>query len=204
MEARKNLDETAFFFPNLKTDKNGILSFNFTSPEALTRCKVNMLAHDKNYVTGSYIAQVVTQKELSIVPNAPRFLCEGNTITFQAKVANLTDAPMTGVAVLQLFDATTMQPINSLLHLGNTNQNFAVKSKNSDIVSWQLAIPENVPAVTYRVLAKAADFSDGEENILPGIEQPHAGHGGHSIFCAGRGDRNFHFGQLKKERFPNP
>lgn len=167
VQARKNLDETAFFFPDLKTDKNGVLSFTFTSPEALTRWKFNMLAHDKNYVTGSYTAQVVTQKELSIVPNAPRFLREGDTITFQAKVANLTDAPMTGVAVLQLFDTTTMQPIDSLLHLGNTGQNFAIKPKNSDVVSWQLAIPENVPAVTYRVLAKAADFSDGEENILP-------------------------------------
>lgn len=167
VQARKNLDETAFFFPDLKTDKNGIISFTFTSPEALTRWKFNMLAHDKNYVTGSYTAQVITQKELSIVPNAPRFLREGDTITFQAKVANLTDASMTGVAVLQLYDGTTMQPIDSLLHLGNTGQNFAIKPKNSDVVSWQLAIPENVPAVTYRVLAKAADFSDGEENVLP-------------------------------------
>ncbi|HEA28659.1 MAG TPA: hypothetical protein ENH91_01455 [Leeuwenhoekiella sp.] len=167
VEARKNLDETAFFLPNLKTDKDGVLSFNFTSPEALTRWKFDMLAHDENYVTGTYTAQVVTQKDLSITPNAPRFLREGDTITFQAKVSNLTNAPMTGVAILQLFDATTMQPIDSLLHMGNTSQNFAIKSKNSAVVSWQLTIPENISAVTYRVLAKAGNFSDGEENILP-------------------------------------
>ncbi|MGB3776457.1 MAG: alpha-2-macroglobulin family protein, partial [Leeuwenhoekiella sp.] len=166
VKARKNLDETAFFLPQLKTDEDGVISFNFTSPEALTRWKFSMLAHDKNYVKGTYTAQVVTQKDLSIVPNAPRFLREGDTINFQAKVANLTDEAMTGVALLQLFDATTMQPIDRLLHLGNTSQNFAIKPKNSDVVSWQLVIPKDIPAVTYRVLAKAADFSDGEENIL--------------------------------------
>jgi uncharacterized protein YfaS (alpha-2-macroglobulin family) len=33
---RKNLNETAFFYPDLKTDAEGNVSFEFTSPEALT------------------------------------------------------------------------------------------------------------------------------------------------------------------------
>ncbi|MCB0307387.1 MAG: hypothetical protein KDI38_26730, partial [Calditrichaeota bacterium] len=35
------------------------------------------------------------------------------------------------------------------------------------LLSWNLQIPEGVQAVTYQVIAKAGDFSDGEENMLP-------------------------------------
>ena len=167
VEARKNLDETAFFLPNLTTDENGDISFDFTSPEALTRWKFNMLAHNTKYETASYSAEVVTQKQLSVTPNAPRFLREGDSIQFQAKVSNLTDAPMSGVAVLQLYNALTMKPIDSLLNMGSTTQNFNIKAKNSSVLNWSLHIPKEVRAVTYRILAKAGNFSDGEENTLP-------------------------------------
>jgi hypothetical protein len=36
VKARTNLDETAFFFPNLYTDAEGNIKLEFTSPEALT------------------------------------------------------------------------------------------------------------------------------------------------------------------------
>ena len=34
VKIRKNFNETAFFFPHLKTDKEGSVSFSFTIPEA--------------------------------------------------------------------------------------------------------------------------------------------------------------------------
>ncbi|WP_254534186.1 MG2 domain-containing protein, partial [Sphingobacterium sp. LZ9M9] len=40
VQARKNLQETAFFYPNLYTDKEGNISFEFDSPEALTKWKL--------------------------------------------------------------------------------------------------------------------------------------------------------------------
>jgi uncharacterized protein YfaS (alpha-2-macroglobulin family) len=34
-------------------------------------------------------------------------------------------------------------------------------------VSWNLSIPETVQAIQYKIVAKAGDFSDGEQNVLP-------------------------------------
>ena len=45
--ARKNLQETAFFFPTMKTDKDGTVRLEFTMPEALTEWKFMALAHDR-------------------------------------------------------------------------------------------------------------------------------------------------------------
>lgn len=165
--ARKNFNETAFFYPQLRTDKEGKISFNFTSPEALTEWKLRLLAHNKKAVSGYFENTFVTQKELMVVPNMPRFLREKDTITIITKVNNLTAEVKEGNALLQLFDAVTMQPIDSqMLNIDNLKP-FTLTAKGSSTVSWKIAVPAGLQGVQYKILARAGDFSDGEENILP-------------------------------------
>lgn len=167
VQARKNLNETAFFFPDIKVDRKGRLQFSFTSPEALTQWKLRLLAHTQDWTTGKYEGSVLTQKELSVIPNPPRFLREGDSITFKARVSNLSAETLSGTAILQLFNAVTMEPIDRELGNSANTKSFNITASNSDAVSWQLTIPKGIPAVTYRILAKSGDFTDGEENMLP-------------------------------------
>ncbi|MCF6347818.1 MAG: MG2 domain-containing protein [Flavobacteriaceae bacterium] len=179
--ARKNLQETAFFFPHLKTDKEGNVSFNFTAPESLTRWKLQLLAHTKDMAATTKQLTAVTQKELMVLPNPPRFLRQGDKITIASKIANLTDNSLSGIAQLVLYDAITNKEItNKLLSiksgsspLGKMSEgqkgkvSFTVNAKGNTNVSWTLQIPDDVQAVKYKILAKAGDFTDGEENALP-------------------------------------
>jgi Bacterial Alpha-2-macroglobulin MG10 domain/MG2 domain/Alpha-2-macroglobulin family len=167
VKIRKNLQETAFFFPQLKTDKDGNISFNFTTPEALTRWKLQLLAHTKDLNTKISTFEAVTQKELMVVPNAPRFLREGDEIIISSKISNLSKTNLSGKAVLQLSDAVTSEAID--VALGNTNavKDFSVSANNSTQVSWRLKIPSSVQAVEYKVIARTETFSDGEQNTLP-------------------------------------
>ncbi len=167
IQIRKNFKETAFFFPHLTTDKKGNVSFSFTTPEALTRWKLQLIAHTKNLQTATKTLTTVTQKELMVVPNAPRFLREGDKITLSAKISNLSTKNLQGVAQLQLTDAVTGKEIN--INLGNliTNKNFTVDKKGNTNVSWSLTIPKTIQAVQYKIVAKAGNFSDGEQNALP-------------------------------------
>ncbi len=167
VKARKNLSETAFFFPNLKTDAKGKLSFNFTSPEALTAWKLRLMAHNKDAVTGYLEKSVITQKELMVTPNFPRFFREKDSIVITAKVANMTNEAKTGIAVLQFFDATTMQPIDAKMLNVKNIKNFTIPAFGNTTAQWRITIPEGLQGVQYKVLAKAGNFSDGEENILP-------------------------------------
>src|SRR5439155_1044849 len=50
--ARKNLNETAFFFPQLVSDSNGVVRMTFTMPEALTEWKFMGFGHDRNLRSG--------------------------------------------------------------------------------------------------------------------------------------------------------
>jgi TonB-dependent SusC/RagA subfamily outer membrane receptor len=167
VKARKNLSETAFFFPNLKTDSKGKVSFGFTSPEALTAWKLRLLAHNKDAVTGYLEKSVITQKELMITPNFPRFFREKDTIVIRAKISNMTNSAKTGIAVLQLFDATTMQPIDAKMLNAKNVKNFTIGAFGNTTVNWTITIPEGIQGIQYKILAKAGNFSDGEENILP-------------------------------------
>lgn len=167
VKARKNLSETAFFLPNLRTDSNGKVSFNFTSPEALTAWKLRLMAHNKNAVTGYLEKSVVTQKELMVLPNFPRFFREKDTIVISAKISNITDQAKTGIAILQFFDATTMQPIDNKMLNAKNVKNFTIEPFGNTTATWTISIPEGLQGVQYKILAKSGNFSDGEENILP-------------------------------------
>lgn len=166
IKIRKNLQETAFFYPHLTTDKKGNISFSFTTPEALTKWKLQLLAHTKEALSATKTLTTVTQKELMITPNAPRFLREGDNITLSAKISNLSEEKLAGISQLILTDAITGKEIQ-LLDNSTKNQSFSVNSKGNTSVSWNLAIPDNIQAVQYKIVAKAGDFSDGEQNVLP-------------------------------------
>lgn len=171
IQIRTNLNETAFFFPELRTDAEGNVSFNFKAPEALTQWNLQLLAHTKNLESKVTQLRTVTQKELMVIPNAPRFLREGDEITISAKIANLTDKALSGNAQLVLTDAISGEDITTTLlgssPLGKLDGAFTVDAKGNTQVSWSLNIPEGLQAVQYKVIAKAGDFSDGEQNALP-------------------------------------
>ena len=167
IKIRKNLQETAFFFPQLRTDNKGNVSFSFTTPEALTKWKLQLLAHTKNLESATTSLETVTQKELMVIPNAPRFLRQGDEITISSKIANLTKKELSGQAILQLSDALTGKAIDTELNNTNNTKAFTVEENGNTVVSWVLSIPDSVDAVQYKIIAKAGNYSDGEQNTLP-------------------------------------
>jgi len=164
---RKNLQETAFFFPDLRTNEEGDVIFSFTIPEALTRWKFLGLAHTQDLSYGLITRELVTQKDLMIVPNQPRFFREGDEIYFSAKVVNMSDGELDGKATLQLLDAISMKPLDKEFENLDQEVGFEVSEGNSSYVSWKLKVPENSGPVMYRVIATADDYSDGEEMVIP-------------------------------------
>ena len=167
IQIRKNLNETAFFFPQLQTDAEGNVSFNFKAPEALTKWKLQLLAHTKTLESAVTELETVTQKELMVIPNAPRFLREGDKIRISTKIANLTEQELSGVAQLLLTDPITGKSLDNELNNSYNDLGFKVDAKGNTKVTWNLTIPEGIQAVQYKVIAKSEDFSDGEQNALP-------------------------------------
>jgi len=173
---RRNFNETSFFFPNLTTNNDGNIEFSFTMPEALTRWKFQALAYTKEAAFGYSTKEIVTQKQLMVQPNAPRFLREGDRMELSTKIVNLTAKELTGTVQLELIDATTMQPVDGWFQNMTANQYFTAEAGKSVSANFSIQIPYQYnSAIVYRFVAKAATgnvttgeaVSDGEEAILP-------------------------------------
>ena len=167
VETRSNLKETAFFFPNLRTNKKGEVVFSFDSPQALTKWRFMLFAHDKDAATGSIERTVVTQKNINVIPNLPRFLREKDSIQLTTKISNLTNESLSGNVLLQLFNGVTSEPITTSAIASKPNQSFTVASKQNTSMSWTLSIPENIAVIEYKIVAKSGAHSDGESGVLP-------------------------------------
>ncbi|MDN5626913.1 MAG: MG2 domain-containing protein, partial [Weeksellaceae bacterium] len=171
---RQNLNETAFFYPNLLTDKDGNVSFEFTSPEALTQWKVMFLAHTKDARAAVLEKSVVTQKDFSVTPNYPRFLREGDELNVQAKISSLVNQKLNGFAQLQILDAFTNENISEKFGISqltavsglNKEQSFSLAENGNSVVNWKIKVPNNVTSIIIKIVAKAGNFSDGEQKAI--------------------------------------
>jgi len=167
VSARTNLNETAFFFPHLMSDSQGVVRMEFTMPEALTQWKFLGFAHDKQMRSGYLTGTTVTAKDLMVEPNPPRFVREGDVIEFTAKVTNASAARVAGKVSLTLSDARTLDPRDEALGNTSPEQDFDVPSKESRTLSWRLTIPDGCEFLIYRAVGATTRLSDGQEGYLP-------------------------------------
>ena len=170
---RKNLKETAFFFPDLETDAEGNVSLTFTVPDALTGWKLLMVAHDNELRSGVLRnEEIVTVKPLMCEPNPPRFVREGDDFFFAVKVTNTDDSPQSGEVELRVcelgvgeFETASNSSTPPLLH--SSTCHFSLAPHESRVFEFKLSIPDGCGYLRYVAKAKGEKFTDGEEGVLP-------------------------------------
>ncbi|MBO4328806.1 MAG: hypothetical protein J5831_05265, partial [Bacteroidales bacterium] len=94
-QLRENFNETAFFFPNLRTEADGSSTFTFTMPDAITRWKLMMIAYTKDGKTGNKSYTFKTSKPVMIMADMPRYMYDTDTLWFVANVINTSDEAVT-------------------------------------------------------------------------------------------------------------
>lgn len=162
---RSNFNETAFFYPHLQSDSNGNIIFSATMPESLTKWKMHGIAHNQNLYYGLFEQFIQTQKDLMLVVNYPRFLREGDTIVFTAKVVNMSAKKIAGHVSLQISNSVDDKPLDIIYQVNKDT--FNLSKGESDIVSFTLIIPHEVGAINCKTMAISDIHSDGEQKILP-------------------------------------
>jgi uncharacterized protein YfaS (alpha-2-macroglobulin family) len=195
---RKNLNETAFFFPHLLVEKDGSVSISFTMPEALTKWKLLGLAHTTDCQSGLYTGYTITQKELMVQPNAPRFLREGDEIWFTAKVQNVSDKEQKGTVQLNFRDLFSDKPADAALGLKTTAYQFKLKPRSSEGFSWRIKVPKGQGPLAYTVVAKSKQFSDGEAGAVPVLTSRIFITESVPLWIRGPGEKKFAFDRLKQ------
>jgi hypothetical protein len=158
---RTNFAETAFFYPQLRTNENGEVTITFTVPESLTRWNFNGYAHTGDMATGRIDSEVVTSKEFMLIPNLPRFVRVGDRTSVAASVANLTGDALSGNVVLTLFDPLTEKVV------AVQKQKFTAAAGKTAGVNFLFTATDKHGVLGCRIIAEGGSFSDGEQHLLP-------------------------------------
>jgi len=164
IQIRTNFNETAFFYPQLRTDSAGNVKFTFTTPESLTRWNVKMLAHTQDLYFGKGEAQVVTQKDLMVQMNLPRFVRRSDKLVLSANVTNLTDSTLSASVQFEMIDPETEK---SITIKDAAPRKVILAANQTKAVEWELSEFSPYELVTCKVVAHAGNFSDGEQKYLP-------------------------------------
>ena len=164
---RTNFNETAFFYPDLHTDANGGINIDFTIPQSLTRYKLYGFAHTRALETMVFSRELITQKQLAISLNSPRFFREGDTIILTARLNNRSGKTLKSAASLELRDALTGNLADLYAPGEKAVRHIRLTGQGSTSVTWKLIIPSGINAITCKAMAEGGKFNDGEEMTIP-------------------------------------
>ena len=163
---RENFNETAFFFPDLRTETDGSCTFTFTLPDAITRWKLMMIAYNKQRQTGSKTYTFKASKPVMIMADMPRYMYDTDALWFVANVINTGDEAVTPKAKLEIFDAATMQPVDLIQGNAVIPMKEIVPGRSQE-VRWKVAAKYDLGLLAFRFTAYAGEFSDAEQHLLP-------------------------------------
>ncbi len=160
-QLRENLNETAFFLPQVSTDDKGVATLAFTLPECLTTWQFMGLAHDTQMNHGLIKAQTVARKEVMVQPNVPRFVRMGDRAQIAARIFNTTEKNVSGTAKLELIDPETDKVVVS------QSKNYSIDAKGSETAIFEVNADDMPALMVCRVTASGKGYSDGEQHYLP-------------------------------------
>lgn len=161
IQIRENFAETAFFYPQLRTNEKGEVSISFVLPESLTRWKFMGLAHIRNVDYGKIEATATASKEFMLQPNMPRFVRVGDKANIAASLMNLSDKGVKGTVRMELFNPETEKVFYS------QKQKFDVKGGETGHVNFTFEVSDKYAVMACRMVADGDTFSDGEQRYIP-------------------------------------
>lgn len=189
---RQNLKTLAFFQPTLRSDDSGTVSISFTAPDLLTEWSILGTAWTKDLKVGSLSASAITQKRLMVVPNVPRFLRQGDTCIFSAKVSNL-DVKMQNITV------TLTLTENEGRRMGNEEHRTVVLEPNtSGEVHFTIIVPEDIYLLNYKIVASGQGCSDGEQAPIPILPNRQLVTESMAFYINGKGVKQYELTHLTK------
>ncbi len=161
VQLRTNFAETAFFYPNLRTNASGEVSIEFTLPENLTEWKFMGLAHTREMDYGMITDKVVATKDFMLQPNLPRFVRVGDRVNVAASLINLSDKEVKGIVRMEIFVPETEKIVVK------QKRSFVVKAGETGKASFDFEVTDKYEGLAVRMVADGDTFGDGEQRFLP-------------------------------------
>jgi uncharacterized protein YfaS (alpha-2-macroglobulin family) len=156
---RTNFRDTAFWKPNLTTDKEGIAEVSFPMPEQLTGWKIKVWALGHGTRVGEGEIEVTTKKDLLLRMQAPRFFMQKDEVVLSANVHNYLKKDKEVAVSLEVAGGP-------LELTGSAVQNVKVAAGGEKRVDWRVKVEKDGPTIV-RMKAVTDEESDAMQMSFP-------------------------------------
>lgn len=154
--------KSAFFMPNLVTDKDGEIVLEFTAPNVNTTWNFYAVAFTDSLKYATFSREVVANKPVMVQANLPRFVRVGDVATVKALVMNNSAETINATATIELFDPATNKVI------ATEKKTVSLAASASETIESVISkdVTKKYQGVGYRVKVETAEFADGEQKVI--------------------------------------
>ncbi len=171
VRVRNNFVETAFFYPQLTTNADGSVEFEYTAPDALTAWKMFIFAHDKKVNSCITSEELQTKMPFTVKASLPRFVRKGDKCSFATTITNNDEIKTHGKSEIRKIMkgdvAIIVKDVATDKILLQQSHEFNVAAQSSVVEEWSFDVPAGVAAIEVKMVGKSGTFSDGEVHQLP-------------------------------------
>ncbi len=96
VSVRENFANTIAWEPFLRSDKDGVVTFNFTTADKLSTYYVQLFAHDKAFHNTTLRQEMVVTLPVKVAVVQPQYLYEGDRYVARVTVSNSKGKPVAG------------------------------------------------------------------------------------------------------------
>lgn len=135
---REHFAKTLAFEPFLKPDSNGEVSLSFPSGDALSTFVVRCFAHNKELESAFENGEFKVSLPVKVSLAEPGLLYEGDRYTLKATLSSLSEEPISGAMVLELYDTGNYKDV---LPRSVTIKRLSLEALASFTAEFPLTVP---------------------------------------------------------------
>lgn len=154
-----------FWKPELTTDADGVVELSFTAPNAIGAWTLQAFAWNESLQSARMSHDIVSAKPVMVQPTLPRFVRQGDEIIVTATLFNNSEDSCAITADFEFNDMTSGKAVAS-----RRFEPVMLAAGESAVVKMALSVPTDASALTYKITAEGASFTDGEQGIIPVLE----------------------------------
>ena len=163
---RENFANTIAWEPFLRSDKDGVVTFHFTTADKLSTYYVQLFAHDKAFHNATLRQEMVVTLPVKVAVVQPQYLYEGDRYVARVTVSNSKDEPVAGRIEVKFLGGTDYRTAPVIATQG---KRLSVPALGSADYSCEIAAPQvRDLGMLVSFTADNAEFgSDGVFVVMP-------------------------------------
>jgi len=162
VEPRQDFAPSVAWYPFLRPDKNGDISFSFTNSDRLSTYAVQVFVHDKSMRNKVIRKEMTVTLPVKVAIVEPRELHEEDRWQIRATLSNASALDVAGTVTMVLYDGTDRSR-----RIAVHREDLTVKAGGGAAVAMDFEVPQGLDTLGIEPSFAAEEFSDAVFVAVP-------------------------------------